>query len=137
MNVEARRRRATSEATQTRLTSAARELFLGSGYEATPVRKIADEAGVTIGAFYGHFGSKRTALFKVVRDMNEPSRGRRSPFPTLAHRALVLTVASFAHEDHEAARVLAEVLQVIAPGAGEALDAAKAGGLLVDLARRT
>ncbi|WAC92230.1 TetR/AcrR family transcriptional regulator [Mycobacterium sp. Aquia_213] len=135
MSVEARRRRASSEATRTRLISAARDLFLVGGYEATPVRKIADEAGVTIGAFYGHFGSKRTVLFRVVRDMNASRKGQRQRFPTPAHRALVLTVASFAHEDPEAARVLAEVLQVIAVGAGEALDAAKAGGLLVDLAR--
>jgi AcrR family transcriptional regulator len=135
MTVDAPRRRATSEATRTRLLRAARDLFLKLGYEATPVRTVADKAGVTIGAFYGHFGSKRTVLFKVVLAMLEPGESSRSPFPTPAHRALLLTVASFAHEDLEAATVLAEVLHVLAPGAGEALDPAKAGELLVNLAR--
>jgi AcrR family transcriptional regulator len=135
VNLGAPRRHARSEGTRTRLLSAARDLFLVRGYEATPVRAIADKAGVTIGAFYGHFGSKRTVLLQVVRAMSGSDRGRRPPFPTPAHRALVLTVASFAHEDLEAATVLAGVLRVLTPGAGKDLDLNKAGELLVKLAR--
>lgn len=115
----------------------ARDLFLLRGYEATPVRTIADQAGVTIGAFYGRFRSQRTVLLNVVRAMIEPRKGRRSLFSTPAHRALVLTVASLAHEDFEAATGVAAVLQVPAPGVEKALDLSKAGKLLVDLARRS
>jgi AcrR family transcriptional regulator len=135
MNPGATSRRAGSAATRTHLLSAARDLFLERGYEATPVRAIAEKADVTIGAFYGHFGSKRMALFAVVRAMNEQVPRRRSPFPTSAHRALVLAVASFAHEDIQAAAVLTEVLQVLAPGIGGALDTSRAGDLLVNLTR--
>lgn len=130
---EASRRHARSEATRTRLLLAARDLFLTRGYEATSVRAIADRAGVTIGALYGHFVSKRRVLFEVVRAMSESRNRRRSPFPTPAHRALVLTVASFAHEDTDAATVLAEALHVFAPGAADALDLGRAGALLVNL----
>jgi AcrR family transcriptional regulator len=135
MNVEATRRHIRSTATRTQLLSAARDLFLQRGYEATPVRAIAEKAAVTVGAFYGHFGSKQIALFEVVRAMVEPDNARLSPFPTPAHRALVLTVAALAHNDIKAAAVLAEALQVLAPGGGMTLDATKAGELLVNLTR--
>jgi AcrR family transcriptional regulator len=135
MRVDAPRRRAASEATRVRLLSAARDLFLERGYDATPVRKIADKSGVTIGAFYGHFASKQAVLFEVVRAMNGSKKGRQSSFPTPAHRALVLTVASFAHGDVEAAMVLRQALYTLASGAEGSLDTAKAGEMLVKLAR--
>lgn len=91
------------------------------------------QADLTIGAFYGHFASKRTVLFEVVRAMNNVGRGGKLPFAKPAERALVLTVASFADSDKEAVSVLDEVLRVVAPGRHGDVDAASAGQLLTDL----
>jgi len=127
-------RRAASKATETRLLVAARRVFLDRGYEATTVRNIAKEASVTIGAFYGHFDSKRTVLFEVVRAMNVPGPRRRAPFGSNEERSLLLTVASFAHSDDEAAVVLGEVLRGPDPTSCT-LDPQRAGDMLVKLAR--
>lgn len=126
--------RAASKATQARLLAAARKLFLDLGYEATTVRSIAKEASVTIGAFYGHFDSKRTSLLEVVRAMNVFGPRRRLPFENERERSLVLTVASFAHTSDEAAVILGEVLRGPDP-ASDTLDLQRAGDMLVKLAR--
>jgi AcrR family transcriptional regulator len=133
MTGDAPRRRATSQQTRARLLAAANNLFLADGYEATSVRAVAEAAEVTIGAFYGHFTSKRTVLFEVVLAMNAPSRGGKLPFATASERALVLTVASFANTDPKAIETLEAVLQVIASGKGGGVDPESAGGLLTDL----
>lgn len=117
-----------------RLLAAAKKLFLDLGYEATTVRNIAKEASVTIGAFYGHFDSKRTVLFEVVRAMNVPGLRRRAPFGNEKERSLVLTVASFAHTDDEAAGVLGEVLRDPGSASGT-LDLQRASDMLVKLVR--
>jgi len=119
--------------TQARLLDAALDLFLRNGYEETTVRAIADGAGFTIGALYGIFGSKRTVLYRVVDGMVQ-IRSTRKPFPSPAHRALLLTVASFAHTESEAAAVLSRALARIAPGDDSRLDQALAGELLTQLA---
>ena len=121
-------------ATKARLLAAARKLFLDLGYEATTVRSIAKEASVTIGAFYGHFDSKRTSLFEVVRAMNVYGPQDRTPFENENERSLVLTVASFAHTDRDAGVVLGEVLRG-ADTESVTLDLERAGSLLVDLIR--
>jgi AcrR family transcriptional regulator len=54
-----------SEATTTELLAAARELFASDGYAATSLDAIAAAAGVTKGALYHHFGSKRD-VFRAV-----------------------------------------------------------------------
>ena len=133
MTADASRRRATSQGTRARLLVAAQTLFVESGYEATPVRSVADRAGLTIGAFYGHFASKRVVLFEVVRAMNTVGRGGKIPFAKATERALVLTVASFADSDDEAVVVLAEVLRVIAPDERRGVNTAVAGLLLTNL----
>jgi len=54
-----------SEATKTELVRVARGLFGERGYEATSIEDVAEAAGVTKGAVYHHFGSKRD-LFQAV-----------------------------------------------------------------------
>ena len=54
-----------SDATSSRLVSAARELFGRDGYAATSIEAIAAAAGMTKGAAYYHFGNKAT-LFRLV-----------------------------------------------------------------------
>ena len=63
MATQAERRAATTQA----LRRTALRLFARHGFEAVSVDTIAEEAGVTRGAFYHHFDSKE-ALFEVVLD---------------------------------------------------------------------
>lgn len=51
-----------SERTLEAILDAAEELMAKKGYAATTVNEIAHRAGVTIGAFYGRFGSKEALL---------------------------------------------------------------------------
>lgn len=51
-----------SERTLEAILDAAEELIAKNGYAATSVNVIAHKAGVTIGAFYGRFGSKEALL---------------------------------------------------------------------------
>jgi AcrR family transcriptional regulator len=60
-----RTQRERSEATTAELLAAARELFAQDGYAATSLDEIASAAGVTKGALYHHFHSKR-AIFRAV-----------------------------------------------------------------------
>jgi AcrR family transcriptional regulator len=54
-------------ATRKRLLDLAAELFIDRGYAAVSLRDIADEAGLTKGAIYGHFRSKGQLLVEVIR----------------------------------------------------------------------
>jgi AcrR family transcriptional regulator len=54
-----------TEATTTALIGAARELFAADGYAATSLDAVVAKAGVTKGALYHHFSSKRD-LFAAV-----------------------------------------------------------------------
>jgi AcrR family transcriptional regulator len=60
-----RTQRERSEATTGELLSAARELFAADGYVATLLDDVVKRAGVTKGALYHHFESKRE-LFEAV-----------------------------------------------------------------------
>ena len=52
-------------ATRKRLLELSAELFIDRGYDAVSLRDIADAAGVTKGAIYGHFRSKGQLLVEV------------------------------------------------------------------------
>jgi AcrR family transcriptional regulator len=54
-----------SDATSSKLVSAAQELFGRDGYAATSIEAVAAAAGVTKGAAYHHFSTKAT-LFRMV-----------------------------------------------------------------------
>ncbi|HEY0536936.1 MAG TPA: TetR/AcrR family transcriptional regulator [Actinoallomurus sp.] len=54
-----------SDATSSKLVSAAQELFGRDGYAATSIEAVAAAAGVTKGAAYHHFSGKAT-LFRMV-----------------------------------------------------------------------
>lgn len=59
-----------SDATRSKLLSAARDLFTDHGYAATSTTEIADRAGVTRGALYHHFAAKDD-LFRAVFEQLE------------------------------------------------------------------
>lgn len=119
-----------------RLVDSARTLFTRDGYEATPVRAIAAEAGLTIGAFYNYFPSKRDVLREVVAGYAKAGAWQlpSGPHETEARHgarrqdvkaddarrigALLLTLASFAHED-PASKALLRTVLAAAGGSGD------------------
>jgi AcrR family transcriptional regulator len=64
-----RTQRERTEATTAQLTEAARRLFATRGYEATSLEDVVAAAGVTKGALYHHFSSKRELFRAVFEDM--------------------------------------------------------------------
>jgi AcrR family transcriptional regulator len=76
-----------TRATTGQLIDAARELFAADGYAATSLDAVVEKAGVTKGALYHHFASKRE-LFAAVYDREQraladlidlSSKSRRDP----------------------------------------------------------
>jgi TetR/AcrR family transcriptional regulator, acrAB operon repressor len=63
-----------AERTKRDLLDAAMAVFLEKSYGETRVEDIADRAGVTRGAFYHHFGSKREAYLALVDERYAPAR---------------------------------------------------------------
>jgi len=56
-----------SEETRAKLLAAGKQLFSVNGYHATSSKKVAAEAGVSIGTFYNHFDDKRQLLMEIHR----------------------------------------------------------------------
>lgn len=56
-----------SAKTRRQLLAVAGRLFIERGYDAVSLKDIADEAGLTKGAIYGHFNSKGQLLVEVIR----------------------------------------------------------------------
>ncbi len=54
--------------TESRISAAALYLFSTKGFEATGIRDIARDAGVTTAALYHYMGTKNDLLFRLVRD---------------------------------------------------------------------
>jgi AcrR family transcriptional regulator len=70
----ARMTRETSKAmTRERLLGEARRLFRERGYAATSLEQIAEAAGVTKGAIYGHFSSKEDLLISAIEAAPTPA----------------------------------------------------------------
>jgi AcrR family transcriptional regulator len=65
-----RRTKAESEATRAAVQRAARDLFATHGYPAVGLERVAATAGVTRGAVYHHFGSKRGLFAAVLAEVH-------------------------------------------------------------------
>ena len=59
------RQKLKTEASREQILEAALPLFSHQGYGATSMRQIADDAGLSIGNLYHHFGSKE-AIFQTL-----------------------------------------------------------------------
>ncbi|MDK2980277.1 MAG: hypothetical protein PWQ55_624 [Chloroflexota bacterium] len=57
-----------SEETRSQIMNAATELFCRSGYDAAAVADICERAGVSKGAFYHHFPSKKALFLAILQD---------------------------------------------------------------------
>ena|SRR5207248_1948092 len=119
----------TAEETRERLLDAAARVFELKGYDGATVSLIAQEAGVTTGAIYAHYGSKAELLAAAVHAHGERATaslfppGRRADAPTvlatlgrrLASRdphesALLVEALLAARRDPELADVLASAI---------------------------
>ena len=67
--------------TKERILLTALELFSENGYEAVSVSDIAAELGITKGALYRHYRSKRD-IFESIRTICLRGPGRRCPVST-------------------------------------------------------
>lgn len=65
------------EKTRRRILEAAGRTFRINGYSATGVDAVMEEAGLTAGAFYGHFGSKDELLHATIENSFENARHLR------------------------------------------------------------
>ena len=111
-----------SAATRAALLSAARALFTEKGFAATGREEIAERAGVTRGALYHHFASKRDAFAAVAAELDTElaarvvAAARRGATP---HEQIRLSarayVAAFA-EPAVLRILLTEAAAVLGPG---------------------
>ena len=66
-------RAAAKDASHERIVVAAARAIRRSGYDGTGVADIMKEAGLTHGAFYGHFGSKEELIAQSLEHLLEPT----------------------------------------------------------------
>lgn len=67
------------ERTRQRIRTAALRSFRANGYEATTIRKIADELGMSVGATNYHFPSKNHLIQELYLDVQEAHRAAAEP----------------------------------------------------------
>ncbi len=67
-----RRTKEEAERTRRQLLDAGVRVFGSKGYTAARLSDIASEAGVTRGAVYWHFESKKGLMFAILREMTSP-----------------------------------------------------------------
>ncbi|MCH5464384.1 TetR/AcrR family transcriptional regulator [Levilactobacillus tujiorum] len=63
------------EEKQTRLFTAAHDLFLAQGFKHTSIAEIAEQAGVAVGTFYNFYQSKFDIFIQVYNAENEHAKG--------------------------------------------------------------
>ena len=103
----------TAEQTRERLLDAAARVFELKGYDGATVSLIAQEAGVTTGAIYAHYGSKAELLAAALTAHGERATaslfppGRRSDAPTVL---TTLGKRLAARDPHESALLVEALL---------------------------
>ncbi|MGE2816666.1 TetR family transcriptional regulator [Mycobacterium heidelbergense] len=93
-------RRRDAGATRGRLLAAARELFLGQGYDAVGLREVAAKAGVDVTLVRRYFGSKQR-LFAEATDVSEDTDEIRNAADDTVGRQMIARVLG-ARRDVEA-----------------------------------
>jgi AcrR family transcriptional regulator len=83
-------------ATRDRVVAAARELFVGAGYEAATVRQIASSAGVSVGTVFTHFPSKGDILSVVMQERLDGLYAELDQIPQLEASTVARLKAHFA-----------------------------------------
>lgn len=92
-----------SEITRQQIMAAAVQQFCHNGYDATAVAQICLSAGVSKGAFYHHFPSKKTLFLAIMNvwleELNEQLQSLRSPVKSVPQSMLKMaeTIGSVFH----------------------------------------
>jgi AcrR family transcriptional regulator len=105
-------RQTSKAATRARLLDEARRLFREHGYAATSLEQIAEAAGVTKGAIYGHFSSKEQLLISAIEAAPLPAwaTAMNDETMTMAERFTRLTGTMAENEGfHDKAQLAAEL----------------------------
>src|SRR5215203_679349 len=107
-----------TEATTGALIDAARELFAQDGFAATSLDAVVARAGVTKGALYHHFDSKR-ALFRAVyeREQSEQARVVAQAYARKRDPWEAFEAGSRAFLDHTLDPGVQRIVLIDAPGA--------------------
>lgn len=97
--------------TKQRILAASRRLFAARGFHRTSVRDIADQVGVTDGALYRHFRSKRAVLEALLAGAFDDAFQQMATVPAevpLARALINLTLGTlrFQEEHQEELKVL-------------------------------
>ncbi len=113
-----------AEETRQQLMDTALEVFQRVGYAAARLDDIADEAGVTRGAIYHHFGGKAGLLTALIEDASslggEAMQGAIAEGGTIAeitHRILVSSMRLL--EDNRRFRIVKQLSLLIDPASPE------------------
>jgi AcrR family transcriptional regulator len=72
------RREQTKRQNRAAILGAAREVFAGSGYEASSIREVIRRTGLAAGTFYNYFPDKESVLLAVLEDRAQELRRRLS-----------------------------------------------------------
>lgn len=86
-----------SEETRNRLIDAALCLFAGKGYDATPVKEIAQQAGVAPGLIYHYFSGKEEMLWAVLKERGFATRLHQF-WPTASSRPAAEVLREVAYQ---------------------------------------
>ena len=78
------------------ILAAARELFAAQGYEDTPTAQIAEQANVSEGVLFHHFGSKRELFFRLAEQYGRECAAAVMPNEPVEISADVIVRAAFA-----------------------------------------
>jgi AcrR family transcriptional regulator len=120
-----------ARATRRRITDAATELFVATGYGTTTLEQIAERAGVAVQTVYFHFGNKRTVLKESV---DIAAVGDDEPVPLLDRPWLVKlraepdarrVIALWVRSSREIFGRIAPIMQVVRDAAGADPDMAE------------
>jgi AcrR family transcriptional regulator len=130
-----RTQQARREATRAALLAAARELFTEHGFAGTGREDIAERAGVTRGALYHHFDSKKAAFSAVVDELegelvarvSAAARRGGGPFDQIRRASRAYIDACV---EPDVARILSDAPAVLGLAECRARDAATCSALL-------
>ena len=101
-----------AEGSAAHIARVAARLFAAEGFDATPVRKIVEAAGVTKPTLYYHFGSKaglaRALLTDPLNSLTDAMRGTldSEPDPVAALEAMIELNLAFSRDEPDRARFL-------------------------------